>query len=161
MSELTQPTREQAEHWMREVTYQEAAVGAELSATAGQSPRRLTCVGMVGAFLQPIDHVSIETLHDTINYVNPVGLAEWVSGTIGDAELGAALLEIANEARDSRIVSTMPSSNRLVAARYMQGRRVLDMFCYTGGFAMAAAKLGGASEVLAVDGSKEPFNRLN
>jgi 23S rRNA (cytosine1962-C5)-methyltransferase len=44
--------------------------------------------------------------------------------------------------------------NRLAAAKYLQGRRVLDMFCYTGGFALAAAKLGGAAEVLAVDGSK-------
>jgi 23S rRNA (cytosine1962-C5)-methyltransferase len=44
--------------------------------------------------------------------------------------------------------------NRLAAAKYLQGRRVLDMFCYTGGFAMSAEKLGGAAEVLAVDGSK-------
>ena len=28
------------------------------------------------------------------------------------------------------------------------------MFCYTGGFALTAAKLGGATEVLAIDGSK-------
>jgi 23S rRNA (cytosine1962-C5)-methyltransferase len=45
--------------------------------------------------------------------------------------------------------------NRRVAASYLQGRRVLDMFCYTGGFAMAAAKLGGAREVLGIDGSKK------
>ncbi len=44
--------------------------------------------------------------------------------------------------------------NRLAAAQYLSGRRVLDMFCYTGGFALTAAKLGNASSVLAVDGSK-------
>jgi 23S rRNA (cytosine1962-C5)-methyltransferase len=44
--------------------------------------------------------------------------------------------------------------NRLAAAQYLAGRRVLDMFCYTGGFALTAAKLGNASSVLAVDGSK-------
>lgn len=44
--------------------------------------------------------------------------------------------------------------NRLAAAKYFSGRRVLDMFCYTGGFAMTAAKLGGATEVLGIDGSK-------
>lgn len=43
--------------------------------------------------------------------------------------------------------------NRLRAARYFQGRRVLDMFCYTGGFGLAAAKLGGAREVLGIDSS--------
>jgi 23S rRNA (cytosine1962-C5)-methyltransferase len=44
--------------------------------------------------------------------------------------------------------------NRRAAAGYMQGRRVLDLFCYTGGFAMNAAR-GGAREVLGIDGSKK------
>jgi 23S rRNA (cytosine1962-C5)-methyltransferase len=44
--------------------------------------------------------------------------------------------------------------NRLAAAKYMQGRRVLDMCCYSGGFGLCAAKLGGAKEVLGVDSSE-------
>ncbi len=44
--------------------------------------------------------------------------------------------------------------NRVAAARYFRGRRVLDMFCYSGGFAMTAAATGGATEVLAVDTSQ-------
>ena len=60
--------------------------------------------------------------------------------------------------------------NRLAAAKYLQGHRVLDMFCYTGGFAMCAAAIGGAKEVLGIDGSKKAIaqarqnaerNRLN
>jgi 23S rRNA (cytosine1962-C5)-methyltransferase len=43
--------------------------------------------------------------------------------------------------------------NRRAAAGYLRGRRVLDMFCYTGGFSLAAAALGGAREVLGVDAS--------
>lgn len=43
--------------------------------------------------------------------------------------------------------------NRKVAASYLGGRRVLDVFCYTGGFSLAASKLGGASEVLGIDTS--------
>jgi 23S rRNA (cytosine1962-C5)-methyltransferase len=43
--------------------------------------------------------------------------------------------------------------NRLAAARYFRDRRVLDMFCYSGGFSMAAAAFGGAREVLGVDTS--------
>jgi 23S rRNA (cytosine1962-C5)-methyltransferase len=43
--------------------------------------------------------------------------------------------------------------NRLQASRYMRGRRVLDMCCYTGGFGLAAARLGGAAHVLGVDTS--------
>ena len=44
--------------------------------------------------------------------------------------------------------------NRRAAAGYATGRRVLDLFCYSGGFGLAASKLGHASEVLAVDGSQ-------
>jgi len=43
--------------------------------------------------------------------------------------------------------------NRRAAAFCCQGRRVLDMFCYTGGFSLAAAQ-AGAKEVLGVDASQ-------
>jgi 23S rRNA (cytosine1962-C5)-methyltransferase len=43
--------------------------------------------------------------------------------------------------------------NRRAAALCCRGRRVLDMFCYTGGFSLAAAK-AGAVEVLGVDASQ-------
>ncbi len=45
--------------------------------------------------------------------------------------------------------------NRLAAAGYARGARVLDLFCYTGGFSLAAGKLGGAAEVLGVDTSEK------
>ena len=44
--------------------------------------------------------------------------------------------------------------NRTAAARYMNGRRLLDMFCYTGGFSLSAAALGKAREVLGFDSSQ-------
>lgn len=43
--------------------------------------------------------------------------------------------------------------NRQAAAKLCTGRRVLDTFCYTGGFALHAAK-AGATEVLALDVSE-------
>ena len=43
--------------------------------------------------------------------------------------------------------------NRKAAAAYLRGRRVLDMFCYSGGFSIAASALGGAREVLGFDSS--------
>jgi 23S rRNA (cytosine1962-C5)-methyltransferase len=43
--------------------------------------------------------------------------------------------------------------NRRAAAAYCGGRRVLDMFCYSGGFAMCAARHGQAHEVFAFDSS--------
>ncbi len=42
--------------------------------------------------------------------------------------------------------------NRQAVVRYVRGRRVLDMFCYTGGFALAAAH-AGAETVLGIDTS--------
>jgi 23S rRNA (cytosine1962-C5)-methyltransferase len=44
--------------------------------------------------------------------------------------------------------------NRAAAARYMGDRRVLDMFCYTGGFSLAAALLGKAREAHGFDSSQ-------
>ncbi len=44
--------------------------------------------------------------------------------------------------------------NRRAVARYVQGQRVLDVFCYAGGFGLGALVWGGASEVVAVDSSE-------
>ena len=44
--------------------------------------------------------------------------------------------------------------NRAAVARYVAGKRVLDVFCYTGGFGLTALKVGKASEVYAVDVSE-------
>ncbi|MBI5381410.1 MAG: class I SAM-dependent rRNA methyltransferase [Opitutae bacterium] len=41
--------------------------------------------------------------------------------------------------------------NRLRLSRFVRDARVLDLCCYTGGFALAAAQLGGATEVTGVD----------
>lgn len=41
--------------------------------------------------------------------------------------------------------------NRRRLARYTQGKRVLDLCCYTGGFSLSAKVLGGAEEVTGVD----------
>jgi 23S rRNA (cytosine1962-C5)-methyltransferase len=44
--------------------------------------------------------------------------------------------------------------NRTATARYLSGHRVLDLFCYTGGFGIAAVKQGGAHAVHSVDSSE-------
>ena len=43
--------------------------------------------------------------------------------------------------------------NHQAVARYLRGRRVLDVCCYTGGFGLVAAKQG-AAEVLGIDSSQ-------
>lgn len=45
--------------------------------------------------------------------------------------------------------------NRRAAAALTRARRVLDMFCYSGGFGIAASALGEAREVLGVDSSEK------
>ena len=47
--------------------------------------------------------------------------------------------------------------NRLAASRYAQGREVLDVCCYVGGFGLAAHVLGKATSVAFVDGSARPL----
>jgi 23S rRNA (cytosine1962-C5)-methyltransferase len=46
------------------------------------------------------------------------------------------------------------AENHRAAAAYLSGRRVLDLFCYTGGFSLAAVGLGGAASAWGVDGSQ-------
>ncbi|MCS6975654.1 MAG: class I SAM-dependent rRNA methyltransferase [Gemmatales bacterium] len=52
--------------------------------------------------------------------------------------------------------------NRLAVARYAAGRRVLDAFCYSGGFGLACLR-GGAEAVIGVDSSEAAVKlaRLN
>lgn len=50
--------------------------------------------------------------------------------------------------------------NRLAFAPLTKGRKMLDVFCGTGGFGLVAAKLGGAEQVVAVDTSKASLERV-
>ena len=43
--------------------------------------------------------------------------------------------------------------NRRAVAAYCRGKRVLDLFCYTGGFSLNALQHGGAASVLGIDSS--------
>ena len=45
--------------------------------------------------------------------------------------------------------------NRQAVAAYAKGRKVLDLFCYTGGFALNALKHGGAVSALGIDASEK------
>lgn len=47
--------------------------------------------------------------------------------------------------------------NRLRLAQYCAGKSVLDLCCYTGGFAVQAKKLGQAAEVTGVELDEEPL----
>jgi 23S rRNA (cytosine1962-C5)-methyltransferase len=47
--------------------------------------------------------------------------------------------------------------NRKRLAEYCGGRSVLDLCCYTGGFALQAKRLGDASDVVAVELDEEPL----
>ena len=49
--------------------------------------------------------------------------------------------------------------NRAIAAEFAAGRRVLDAFSYTGGFALAAAR-AGATEVVAIESSHDAVEAL-
>ncbi|MFO0978487.1 MAG: class I SAM-dependent rRNA methyltransferase [Planctomycetaceae bacterium] len=44
--------------------------------------------------------------------------------------------------------------NRLAVSRYVRGAKVLDAFCFSGGFGITALKVGKASSVLGIDSSE-------
>jgi len=49
--------------------------------------------------------------------------------------------------------------NRLAAAQYLKNHRVLEIYCYTGGFALNAAIHGAAQSVLAYDSSESAIEQ--
>lgn len=49
--------------------------------------------------------------------------------------------------------------NRRAVARYCRNRRVLDLFCYTGGFSLSAHYHGGAASTLGIDSSAAAIDR--
>jgi 23S rRNA (cytosine1962-C5)-methyltransferase len=50
-------------------------------------------------------------------------------------------------------------TNRRVVADYCRGRRVLDLYCYTGGFTLCALRHGGATSALGIDSSATAIER--
>jgi 23S rRNA (cytosine1962-C5)-methyltransferase len=51
------------------------------------------------------------------------------------------------------------SDNRRIVAGYCRGKRVLDLFCFSGGFSLNAIKHGGATDTLGID-SSQPMTEL-
>ena len=49
--------------------------------------------------------------------------------------------------------------NRRAIAAFCQGKRVLDLFCFTGAFSLAAVKNGGAIEAIGIDSSAPAIER--
>ncbi len=49
--------------------------------------------------------------------------------------------------------------NRRAVAAYCHGKRVLDLFCFTGAFSLGAVKNGGAVEALGIDSSAPAIER--
>jgi 23S rRNA (cytosine1962-C5)-methyltransferase len=49
--------------------------------------------------------------------------------------------------------------NRRVVAGYCRGRRVLDLFCFTGAFSLTALRHGGAAETIGIDRSAPAIER--
>lgn len=94
MSALSAPTPAQASHWVRDVGPLDALRAAEYIPTAGPSPRRLSCLAHVAAFLTPIDDIEPSMIRATINYVAPQPLAEWTREVIGDTELAAQMEQV-------------------------------------------------------------------
>lgn len=118
MSALGTPSAELAARCLRQVSFSDGLPAAQISPTAGQSPRSLATLRTVELFLQPIDEKDPGNVKDTVNFVNPVGLAEWVRDTLGDRELGEELHRIAKNGRAYGFL--VPELKSVIAERLSQ-----------------------------------------
>lgn len=50
------------------------------------------------------------------------------------------------------------SANRRAVSEFAEGKRVLDLFCYSGGFGITALKRGGAASALGIDSSEHAID---
>lgn len=83
----------------------------------------------------------------------PTRVGEWTDAPIRIVEHGISYeVDLTDSQKTGFYLDQR--DNRLAVAKYFGGRKVLDMFCYTGGFAMNASRHGNAAEVLGVDTSK-------
>lgn len=123
MSTLSSPSPDLAAHCLRQVCFSDGLPAAQLSPTAGQSPRRLATLRTVELFLQPIDAKDPGNAKDTVNFVNPVGLAEWVRETLGDQELAEALSRIASSGRAYGFL--VPELKNVISERLGQYEKAL------------------------------------
>ncbi len=88
-----------------------------------------------------------------IEPIAPERLGEWTDEPIRIVEHGISYeVDLTDSQKTGFYLDQR--DNRLAVAKYFAGRKVLDMFCYTGGFAMNASRHGQAAEVLGVDTSK-------
>ena len=123
MSALSEPTAEQAAHWMREVGILDALQAAELTPTSGPSRRRLTSLRHVALFLSPFDDLDGTNIRARINFLDPKGLSAWVRKTIGDAELADRMDEVI--ATGKAYAFLVPQLKTLVLERGSQCSKLL------------------------------------
>lgn len=88
---------------------------------------------------------------------DPVSLGSLPTGLVGFDERGLAFaVDLAADQKTGFYLDQR--ENRAAAARHAAGQHVLDLFCYTGAFALHAARAGAAS-VLAIDSSAHAIAR--
>ena len=111
-----------------------------------------TLMDLLGEQLQAVYDKSSETLHGKAGPIKN----EFIFGAGGDS---TEVLEngkrfIVNWATGQKTGFFIDQrENRKLVGNYSRGKRVLNTFCYTGGFSVYAG-MGGASEVHSVDSSK-------
>lgn len=116
-----------AEKLLRHLSPTEALEAGILTPMAGTRPVRLFSLEEAESFLVKYNKEDIDRANNwaQINYVDPIILANWVAGVLGDAELSAALHEIADTREPFGYI--VQDLKDLIKGRVEQAKQVLGV----------------------------------
>ncbi len=95
MRTLTEPSAELAERLRREVGPSERLVGMRMSVMGGSNPTMLHSLPAAAHFLHigTYEEAMRPNNQETIGYIDPLALEQWIRGVFGDEELADAIRE--------------------------------------------------------------------
>lgn len=119
------PTVEMAGRAMRQVDYDHHIVGLKMAAMGGANPSALYSLEDVAEFIHVDDYeTALRDNHATVGYIDPMALASWIEDVLGDADLAAAIREVAGDG--AVYGSIAPEIKDLILQRAGQLREALS-----------------------------------
>lgn len=115
---LTPPSREQAEHWMRDLGIVRKLEVAEITPGGERKPCWLLSLLDAVEFLLPAEMGKPGSTPSSVNFVDPAKLAAWTREAIGDSELADRMDDIVASGGGYRFLA--PELGKLALVRLLQ-----------------------------------------
>ena len=120
---LPLPSKDQVRYWSRFLPLEESAVGVLFSRCGGAQPKHLRSFPDSVEFLKPISPYVAYLVHGEVNLIGVEYYADWIRGTVGDADLAEALRPYAE--KETVTGRQLSNIRPIIRARLNQYKEVL------------------------------------